>query len=109
VLEGAGAEVVVAAAYRNRIPEASLAAISSLFAAPSDYPDAVTFTSASTAGNLVALLAAAGLVLPEQVVRVSIGPITTRALRELGLPPHLEAVESTIPALVTVIADHFHG
>jgi uroporphyrinogen-III synthase len=43
------------------------------------------------------------------VVRVSIGPITTRALRDLGLPPHLEAAESTIPALVSAIADYFRG
>jgi uroporphyrinogen-III synthase len=109
VLEQAGAQVTVAAAYRNRVPEASLAAVSSLFTAPSDYPDAVTFTSASTAANLAALLSAAGLALPEAVVRVSIGPITTRALRDLGLPPHLEAAESTIPALVSAIADYFRG
>ncbi len=108
-LEAAGAEVTVAAAYRNRIPEASLAAVTSLFADPPEYPDAVTFTSASTAGNLVALLAAAGLKLPDEVVRASIGPITSRALGELGLPPHLEAIESTIPALVNVIANHFRG
>lgn len=108
-LEAAGAQVIVAAAYRNRIPEASLAAVTSLFAAPSDYPDAVTFTSASTAGNLVALLAAAGLKLPDTVVRASIGPITSQALRELGLPPHLEAIESTIAEMVDVIANHFRG
>jgi uroporphyrinogen-III synthase len=108
-LEQAGARVTVAAAYCNRVPEGSLAAVSSLFARPSDYPDAVTFTSASTATNLVALLTAARLALPEGVVRASIGPITTRALRELGLAPHLEAAESTIPALVAGIVDHFRG
>ena len=59
-LVAAGAEVTVAAAYRNRIPEASLAAVGSLFAAPGNYPDAVTFTSASTAVNLVALLECGG-------------------------------------------------
>jgi uroporphyrinogen-III synthase len=109
VLEAAGAQVTVAAAYRNRIPEASLAAVTSLFGAPSGYPDAVTFTSASTAGNLMALLGAAGLKLPAEVIRASIGPITSRALRDLGLPPHLEATESTIPALVDVIAKHFRS
>jgi uroporphyrinogen-III synthase len=109
VLEAAGARITVAAAYRNRIPEGSLATITSLFAAPSDYPDAVTFTSASTAANLLALLRAAGLGLPGQVIRASIGPITSRALRDLGFPPHLEATESTIPSLVTVIANHFRA
>jgi uroporphyrinogen-III synthase len=106
-LAAAGADVTVAAAYRNRIPEASLAAVTSLFADAAAYPDAVTFTSASTAANLVALLDAAGLALPASVVRASIGPITSRALRELGLPPHVEAAESTIPALVEALAAHF--
>lgn len=99
-LKGGGAKVTVAAAYKNRIPEASLTAIRDLFANPSSYPDAVTFTSASTAHNLVALLDAAGLTLPGEVARVSIGPITSRALVGLGLPAHVEAGNATIPGLV---------
>lgn len=108
-LATAGADVTVAAAYRNRIPEASLAAVTSLFGKPSSQPDAVTFTSASTATNLVAMLDTAGLTLPAEVTRASIGPITSRTLRELGLPPHIEAAESTIPALAAALAAHFHG
>jgi uroporphyrinogen-III synthase len=107
-LAAAGADVTVAAVYRNRIPEASLAAVTSLFSKQSNHPDAVTFTSASTAANLVALLDAAGLALPAVVIRASIGPITSRALCDLGLPPHVEAVESTIPALAAALAAHFH-
>jgi uroporphyrinogen-III synthase len=99
-----GAEVTVAAAYRNRIPAASLSAITSLFGDPSNYPDAITFTSASTAYNLVALLESAKLKLPDAVTRASIGPITSRALVALGLPPHTEAKEPTIPALVEAVA-----
>lgn len=106
-LEEAGGLVTVAAAYRNRIPEASLAAVSSLFADAGQHPDAVTFTSASTAANLVALLEAAGLTLPPSVARASIGPITSTALRELGLPAHVEAAESSIAALVEALAVHF--
>jgi uroporphyrinogen-III synthase len=106
-LEAAGAHVTVAAAYGNRIPAASLAAIGSLFAEPANYPDAVTFTSASTGRNLATLLEAAGLTLTDSVVRASIGPITSQALRDLGLPPHLEAAESTIPALVATLAAYF--
>jgi uroporphyrinogen-III synthase len=105
----AGAAVTIAAAYSNRIPEASLAAVTSLFSDAASYPDAVTFTSASTAANLVALLDAAGLALPAGVIRASIGPITSRALRELGLPPQVEAAESTIPALVAALVAQFRG
>jgi uroporphyrinogen-III synthase len=104
-LKAAGAHVTVAAAYGNRIPETSLAAVTSLFANASSLPDAVTFTSASTAANLVALLDAAGLTLPAVVVRASIGPITSRALVELGLPAHVEAAEPTIPALAAAVAE----
>jgi len=108
-LQSAGALVTVATAYRNRIPEASLAAVTSLFSDPAQYPDAVTFTSASTATNLVALLEAAGQSLPPKVVRASIGPITSEALSHLGLPPNIEAVESTIPGLVTTLNDYFRN
>ena len=104
-LVAGGSQVTVAAAYGNRIPASSLSAITALFADPALYPDAVTFTSASTAANLVALLEAAGLTLPASVLRASIGPITSRALRDLGLPPHIEAVESTIGGLVDALAE----
>jgi uroporphyrinogen-III synthase len=106
-LEAAGARVTVAAAYSNRIPNSSLAAVAALFADAASCPDAITFTSASTARNLVALLEAAGLTLPAAVVRASIGPITSRALRELGLPPHIEAAEASIPALAHALAAFF--
>jgi uroporphyrinogen-III synthase len=108
-LEGAGAEVTVAAAYRNRIPAGSPEAVGALFGDVAGHPDAVTFTSASTAVNLVALLEAAGIRLPEAVIRASIGPVTSGALRELGLPPHIEAAQATIPALVEALAGHFEG
>jgi uroporphyrinogen-III synthase len=108
-LDAGDADVSVAAAYRNRIPEASLATVTSLFAKSSNYPDAVTFTSASTAANLVALLEAAKLTLPTTVIRGSIGPITSRALADLGLPPHIQAAESTIPGLVTALEEHFRS
>jgi uroporphyrinogen-III synthase len=108
-LVAAGAEVTVADAYSNHVPAASLAAMTSLFGDTAAYPDAVTFTSASTANNLIALLETAQLKLPEAVTRASIGPVTSRALSELNLPPHIEASESTIPALVDCLAAHFDG
>ena len=60
---------------------------------------AITFTSASTARNLLALCVAAGVTLPETALRISIGPITTRTLIDLGFPPHAEAREATVAAL----------
>ncbi len=106
-LRAAGGSVTIAEAYRNEVPAESVAALRSLFAAVETYPDAVTFTSASTARNLTALLEEAGVRLPEGVVRASIGPITSAALRELGLPPHIESAEASVGALVDALSGYF--
>ena len=63
-LTAAGATVTIAEAYRNQLPPDSIPALQALFATPDTYPDAITFTSASTARNLFALLEAANLTLP---------------------------------------------
>ncbi|MCL2660323.1 MAG: uroporphyrinogen-III synthase [Acidobacteriaceae bacterium] len=102
-LKRAGASVTIAEAYRNRIPEESIPALQELFASPKNLPDAITFTSSSTARNLVALLDAANLILPPSVALASIGPITSQSMRDLGLTPDIEALESTIPALVEAL------
>jgi len=99
-LTASGAEVIIAPAYRTVIPLESIPVIRDLFAEPQNYPDAITFTSSSTATNLLALLESAGLTLPPEIQRISIGPITSQTLRDLDLPPHAEAAQPTIPALV---------
>jgi uroporphyrinogen-III synthase len=109
-LTQAGAEVTIAAAYRTVIPTGSVEGIRELFAAPQNYPDAITFTSSSTATNLLALIEAAGVTLPPDIPRISIGPITSQTLREVGLPPHAEAGDPSVAALaesvVTLLAQH---
>jgi uroporphyrinogen-III synthase len=102
-LRAAGAEVTIAPAYRTVIPKESIPSIRDLFADSANYPDAITFTSSSTATNLLALLEFAGLTLPPEIKRISIGPITTQTLRDLGLPPHAEAAQPTIPALASAV------
>jgi uroporphyrinogen-III synthase len=106
-LTQAGATVTIAEAYRTIVPTASIESLRALFAHSADHPDAVTFTSSSTASNLVALLEAAGLTLPPEIVRASIGPITSETLRTLNLPPTIEAPEATTASLAATIADHF--
>jgi uroporphyrinogen-III synthase len=102
-LTAGGATVRIAAAYSNRIPEASLGEIATLFSDPARMPHAVTFTSASTANNLAALLKSAGVTLPGSVARISIGPVTSQAMRGLTLPAHAEAAEATIEALIEAV------
>lgn len=101
-LTAAGATVTIAEAYRNVIPKDSVVELRNLFAA--EPPDAIMFTSASTAQNLVALLEAAQLTIPPQTVLVSIGPITSQALRDLHLEPTIEATAATISALVDALS-----
>ena len=65
--------------------------------------DLITFTASSTVQNYVGLLGA-------DVGRAevaSIGPITSRTARELGLPVHIEAAEYTIPGLADAIVKHY--
>ena len=100
-LAAAGAQITIAEAYRNVIPAESVAHLRTLFA--ENPPDAITFTSASTAQNLVALLEASRLVLPPGITLASIGPITSDAMRTLGLTPAVEASDATIPALVAAL------
>jgi uroporphyrinogen-III synthase len=108
-LTAAGATVTIAEAYRNQLPQESIPALQSLFASPENYPDAITFTSASTARNLSNLLEAANLTLPPNIVLASIGPITSETLRDLGHPPTIEASEPTIPSLIQSLLTHLSG
>ena len=104
-LTAAGATVTIAEAYRTIIPTDSIERLQALFS--THPPDAITFTSASTAQNLVALLETASLKLPEGIVLASIGPITSQAMRDLGLDPTTEATEPTIPALIEALMECF--
>ena len=106
-LTAAGATVTIAEAYRNQLPSESIPALQTLLALPENYPDAITFTSASTARNLCALLEAANLTLPPNITLASIGPITSEALHTLGHAPTIEAPEPTIPALVESLRVYF--
>lgn len=78
--------------------EATLAAIRSREA------DAVTFTSASTVRNFVELTAGVDV---SGLVVATIGPVTSKTARDLGLRVDVEPGEYTIPALVEALQKHF--
>jgi uroporphyrinogen-III synthase len=103
-LRAAGADVTIAPVYRNVVPIDSIAALSKLFSTRDNWPAAMTFTSSSTAANLLALLEASGLSFPQEILRISIGPVTSQTLRDLSLPPHAEAAAPSIPSLVAEVA-----
>jgi uroporphyrinogen-III synthase len=101
-LRAAGATVDVVDAYRNVLPAA---APEMLRKALSDGIDAATFTSSSSVTHLAAAARAAGIAFPFAGVRaVSIGPITSKTLRELGWEPAAEASPSDIAGLVAAVS-----
>ncbi len=103
-LREAGAEVVVAPAYQTIIPEEETEAARRAFR---EGVDVVTFTSSSTAKNLLKMLGEEARELLSGVVLASIGPITSETLRRAGFEPTVEAQEYTIPGLVKAIVDYF--
>jgi uroporphyrinogen-III synthase/uroporphyrinogen III methyltransferase/synthase len=100
-LHSAGYVVDVVDAYRNILPEA---APEQLRQALQNGLAAATFTSSSSAKHLADAARAAGIVWPfAGVPAISIGPITSQTLRELGWPPAAEAVPFDIPGLIAAV------
>lgn len=99
-LRQCGADIHVVEAYRTVIPQGSIAQVRELFGEGKPLPDAVTFTSSSTVNNFFALLAGAKLDLPKGLRAVSIGPVTTRTLRQHAWEPACEAINYDIPGVV---------
>jgi uroporphyrinogen-III synthase/uroporphyrinogen III methyltransferase/synthase len=97
-LRAAGATVDVVDAYRNVMPKDAPELLRAAFGKGID---AATFTSSSSVTHLAEAARAAGIAFPFSGVRaISIGPITSQTLHELGWEPAAEAVTSDIPGLV---------
>jgi uroporphyrinogen-III synthase/uroporphyrinogen III methyltransferase/synthase len=106
-LRAAGAEVDVVDAYRNVLP---VAAPEQLRQALRTGLDAATFTSSSSAMHLAEAARAAGVGWPlAGIPAFSIGPITSKTLRELGWPPTAEADPSDIPGLIAAVVRVLRG
>jgi len=106
-LRAAGAEVDVVDAYRNAMPENAPEALRQALDAGID---AATFTSSSSVSHLAEAIRAAGLDWPlAGVAAVSIGPITSKTLRELGWEPAAEADPYDIQGLMAAVERVFVG
>jgi uroporphyrinogen-III synthase/uroporphyrinogen III methyltransferase/synthase len=100
-LRAAGAQVEIVNAYQNLLPDS---APELLRRAVDEALDAATFTSGSSATHLAEAARAAGVAWPlASVPAVSIGPITSRTLRELGWEPAAEADPYDIPGLIAAV------
>ena len=104
-LRRAGAIVDVVDAYQNVFPEN---APERLRGALAQGIDAATFTSSSSVTHLAEAASRSGLAFPFAGVQaVSIGPITSGTLRELGWEPAVEAEPSDIPGLIAAVVRVF--
>ena len=101
-LRTAGAIVDVVDAYRNVIPEGAPEQLRRALAVGLD---AATFTSSSSVTHLAGVARVADLEFPfAGVPAVSIGPITSATLREVGWEPATEADPHDIPGLIAAVA-----
>jgi uroporphyrinogen-III synthase len=104
-LRARGASVELVTAYRNIIPEnASADATKVLGHSPP--PDWLTFASSSAVENLLSVVRRG---LPREIKIASIGPVTSRTVREHGLTVTAEADPHTVPALVDAIVRYELG
>lgn len=100
LLTDAGACVTELTVYQTKLAPALPESV--LEALRNNEVDWVTFTSSSTADNMVKLLGGERHLL-DRVKIASIGPITSQALGRLGLTPTVEAAVSNIPGLVDAL------
>jgi uroporphyrinogen III methyltransferase/synthase len=101
-----GAQVLAPIAYANETPEDIPA--EALRALEERRVDCVTFTSSSTVQNLASILGENRFLhLMEGVQVASIGPVTSKSCRELGLEVHMEPAEYTLDALAAELVRHF--
>jgi uroporphyrinogen-III synthase len=99
VLTAAGAQVTVVDAYRTIVPADAVERAREIFGA-NLLPDAVVFSSGSTVTHLLDVVREAGFVVPRDVACVSIGPVTSAALRDAGLAIAAEAETASLDGLV---------
>jgi uroporphyrinogen-III synthase len=105
-LRAVGAEVVNVVAYRTATPEAFDPGVLDLIRRGE--VDVIALLSPSALHHLVDELGLEALRrVAGSVAFAAIGPVTSSAIREAGLPVEMEAPEATSASLVTVIARYF--
>ena len=101
-LKRMGAHVDSPVAYCNVFPERLPP--ETLFALEKRSVDCITFTSSSTVQNLAAMLGEERMLdMLKGVAVASIGPITSKSCRELGLKVDIEAQTHTLDALAEAL------
>jgi len=108
-IAGLGGQVDVVTVYRTGLPEnEDVAAVRTLLERKE--LDAVTFTSSSTVNHFVEMIGKDAVpALLEGITVASIGPVTSKTIRDMGLAVTVEAEEYTIEGLIAALARHFQS
>lgn len=102
-LEACGTIVDIVVAYQTVRPKQGAEKLAAIL---SEGVDAIPFLSSSAVKNFLSFLEEAGLTCPPQGVQaISIGPITSSTLREVGWPPAIEANPSDVPGIIKAARD----
>jgi uroporphyrinogen III methyltransferase/synthase len=105
-LKRMGAHVDSPVVYRNIFPDRLPP--ETLFALEKRSVDCITFTSSSTVQNLATMLGEELMLdMLKGVVVASIGPITSKSCRDLGLKVDIEPESYTLDALAEALETHF--
>lgn len=101
-----GAFLDVVEAYETVIPQSSRVELRAVLRDQQRRPHIITFTSASTVKNYVALLGirSGRSKLVKGVLNASIGPVTSETLRQFQLNVDVQPTEYTVPGLIDAIA-----
>ncbi len=98
-----GAKVEEVEIYQQRIPRKNALPLARILS--QDVPDLIVFASSNTVRNYMALAKMAGVEEHARKIPVaSIGPMTTKTAKEIGLKVVAQPRRSTIPNLVEAIA-----
>ena len=106
-LRARGAHVTVVTAYRTiAAPPEQTAAITAQLRAGAI--DAITFTSPSTVQGFLPLLAGLPTDTPLPAI-ICIGPVTTAAIRDAGLPVTMTATDHSVRGLIDALCAQFNA
>ncbi len=105
-LERLGAHVCVAKVYKAVVPQIERERVRQMFC--DHVIDVVTFASSSTVRNFLQLFNGRDDMKKNLngTIIASIGPITARTIRDVGLDVHVMATQNTIPSLVQSLVDY---
>lgn len=100
-----GAFLDVVEAYETVLPQTSRVQLRAALRSPERRPHLITFTSASTVKNYMALLGirSGASRLVTGVLNASIGPVTTETLRDNQLTVDVQAAEFNVAGLIKAI------